>query len=86
MRSGIGFSLFAQGGVVLGLSALAHELFTELGNEELGTQILSAVILSTLLSEIFGAIGTNYAIKRNKGDHKFIISIGDNTACCFNQC
>ncbi len=78
IQKNLGFGLLSQGGVALGLVAIAAEILTELGKAELGHQIISIVIISTIISEGLGAVTTEYAVRKageankleNKNEHR----------------
>ncbi len=63
-KSSLGLGLLPQGGVVLGLAAVASEKLIKIGESSFATFVLTSVIISTILSEFIGAISTDFAIKR----------------------
>lgn len=63
-RMGFSVSLFAQGGVVLGLASIVAEKLESIGEGELGTKILGLVLISTILSELVGVIAADWGIRR----------------------
>jgi NhaP-type Na+/H+ or K+/H+ antiporter len=64
IRDNLGLGLLAQGGVALGLAAVANDMLVSVGEIDLGTTILTTVIISTIFSEILGSYGTKIAITR----------------------
>ena len=70
IQKNLGFGLLAQGGVALGLVAIAADILAEAGHIELAQLILSTLIISTIGSEALGAVGTTFAVKRAGEDNK----------------
>jgi Kef-type K+ transport system membrane component KefB len=68
IRSNIGFGLLSQGGVTLGLVAVAEEILIEHGEADLGAEIVTILVVSTIFSVILGAFGTRFAVIR-AGEH-----------------
>ncbi len=68
IRSNLGFGLLAQGGVTLGLVSIAEEILEDAGRAELGAEIVTILIISTIFSVILGAFGTKFAVIR-AGEH-----------------
>ncbi|MHA2253936.1 MAG: cation:proton antiporter [Candidatus Kariarchaeaceae archaeon] len=64
IRNNLGLGLLSQGGVALGLAAVANDMMIEVGEADLGTKILTTIIISTIFSEIIGSYGTKIAITR----------------------
>ncbi len=64
-RTGSSTSLFAQGGVVLGLASIVAEKLETIGKGELGLSILGLVLISTILSELVGVVAADWGIKHS---------------------
>ncbi len=64
ISNNLGLGLLSQGGVTLGLVAVVNEIFLNSGFGEIGIEITSTIILSTLLSEILGTLGVKFALNR----------------------
>lgn len=64
IRNNLGLGLLAQGGVALGLVSIAKDVLVSAGEEELGTTLVTIIVISTVFSEILGGIGTTMGIKR----------------------
>lgn len=65
LRNNLGLGLLAQGGVALGLVAIANDILIAGGDPELGNKLLTAVIISTIFSEALGSITTTIAVNRS---------------------
>ncbi len=72
IQKNLGFGLLAQGGVSLGLVAIAGDILTQAGYAELGHTIISAIVLSTLATVTLGSIGTTFAVRRAGEENKLI--------------
>ena len=72
IQKNLGFGLLAQGGVSLGLAAIAGDILTQAGYAELGHTIISAIVLSTLATVTLGSIGTTFAVRRAGEENKLI--------------
>ena len=66
VRNNLGFGLFTQGGVAIGLALACSKRFCLLGTEgeALGTMRLSVITATTFVVEIFGPIFVKLAIRR----------------------
>ena len=64
IRENIGFGLLAQGGVALGLATVINEQLLAQGLSDAGHIISSTILITTFFSEVFGALGTTFALKR----------------------
>ncbi|RMG29541.1 MAG: cation:proton antiporter [Methanobacteriota archaeon] len=84
-RTGFSVSLFAQGGVVLGLASIVAEKLESIGKTELGTYILGLVLISTILSELVGVIAADWGIKRSGEAEKIIEKDSLPTAAIHHQ-
>ncbi|MFV2015562.1 MAG: cation:proton antiporter [Candidatus Heimdallarchaeota archaeon] len=65
LRNNLGLGLLAQGGVTIGLVALASDILVEAGETELGHMLIATLIISTIFSVILGSIGTTIAVNRS---------------------
>ena len=65
LQNNLGLGLLAQGGVALGLVAIANDILVAGGEPDLGNTLITAVIISTIFSEALGSIGTEMAVNRS---------------------
>lgn len=65
LRDNLGLGLLAQGGVALGLVALANDILIAGGEPDLGYKIITAIVISTIFSEALGSVTTTIAINRS---------------------
>lgn len=72
IQKNLGLGLLAQGGVSLGLAAIAGDVLARAGYAELGHTIISAIVLSTLATVTLGSIGTTFAVRRAGEENKLI--------------
>jgi Kef-type K+ transport system membrane component KefB len=68
LRTNMGLGLLSQGGVTLGLVSVAEEMLIDAGKADLGHEIVTILIVSTIFSVILGAFGTRFAVIR-AGEH-----------------
>ncbi len=64
IRNYLGFSLLAQGGVALGLLSITNDVLREGGENETTILLSTAILISTVFSEILGSYGTKYALTK----------------------
>ncbi len=64
VRNYLGFSLLAQGGVALGLLSITNDVLHEGGENETAILLSTAILISTVFSEILGSYGTKYALTK----------------------
>ena len=66
VRKNLGFALFAQAGVVIGLAIESNLRFSELGpqGETLGALVLGVITATTVLSQLIGPVMVKFAITR----------------------
>ncbi len=64
VRKYLGFSLLAQGGVALGLLSITNDVLYEGGENETAILLSTAILISTVFSEILGSYGTKYALTK----------------------
>jgi len=66
VRDNLGFGLFSQAGVAIGLAIASYARFVPLGEEgkALGTLILNVITSTTFVVQIFGPIFVKFAIRR----------------------
>ncbi|MCY3413122.1 MAG: cation:proton antiporter [Candidatus Heimdallarchaeota archaeon] len=62
VRNNIGFGLLSQGGVALGLVSVVSEMLIEYNHPGQAHDILTTVIIGTVLSIFVGAYGAKYAV------------------------
>ncbi len=60
----LGFTLFPQAGVAIGLATTASDLFSKAGNTETSAMIIAIVLTSTLVYELFGPMITKFALTK----------------------
>ena len=62
----LGFALFSQAGVAIGLALDIYQHFSQLGPEgtHLGHTVINVIAATTLLVQIIGPPSVKYAIKR----------------------
>ncbi|MFV2016696.1 MAG: cation:proton antiporter [Candidatus Heimdallarchaeota archaeon] len=65
LKNNLGLGLLAQGGVAIGLVAIANDILVEAGEPNLGGILIATIIISTIFSEILGSIGTTIAVDRS---------------------
>lgn len=65
LQKNLGLGLLAQGGVALGLVAIANDILIAGGEPELGNTLITAVVISTIFSEALGSITTTVAVNRS---------------------
>lgn len=65
LQNNLGLGLLAQGGVTIGLVALANDILVEAGESELGHTLITTLIISTIFSVILGSFGTTIAVNRS---------------------
>ncbi len=65
LRNNLGLGLLAQGGVALGLVAIANDILIAGGEPDLGNKLITAIIISTIFSEVLGSITTTIAVNRS---------------------
>ena len=65
LQKNLGLGLLAQGGVALGLVAIANDILIAGGEPDLGNKIITAIVISTIFSEALGSITTTIAIDRS---------------------
>ncbi|MCE7735012.1 MAG: hypothetical protein GPJ54_09055 [Candidatus Heimdallarchaeota archaeon] len=65
LQKNLGLGLLAQGGVALGLVAIANDILIAGGEPDLGSKIITAVVISTIFSEALGSITTTMAVDRS---------------------
>ena len=66
IRNNIGLGILSQAGVAIGLSLIAAHKLAAIGQEELGTLIVTTIAATTVVFEIIGPIGARIAISRAK--------------------
>ncbi|MGC9307527.1 MAG: cation:proton antiporter, partial [Thermoplasmatota archaeon] len=64
IRDNIGFAILSQAGVAIGLSLLASHRLTAIGEEELGTLIVTTIAATTVVFEIIGPLAARFALHR----------------------
>jgi len=64
VRNNLGLGLLPQGGVALGLMAVANDILIRAGMEDLGNKIILTIVISTVFSEGIGAYTTSFGLKR----------------------
>ncbi|MHA2502989.1 MAG: cation:proton antiporter [Candidatus Kariarchaeaceae archaeon] len=64
VKQNLGFAMFAQGGVALGLASIIGETLVEVGRDDLATLVVSVIIIGTVFAEILGTLTTKYALTR----------------------
>ena len=72
IQKNLGLGLLAQGGVSLGLVAIAGDILSDAGYVGLGHIIVSAIIISTLATVTLGSIGTTFAVRRAGEENKLV--------------
>ncbi len=70
LQNNLGLGLLAQGGVTIGLVALANDILVEAGRAELGHTLIATLIISTIFSVILGSVGTTAAVNRSGEEGK----------------
>lgn len=65
LKNNLGLGLLAQGGVALGLVAIANDILIAGGEPDLGSKLITAVVISTIFSEALGSITTTIAVDRS---------------------
>ncbi|MHA2277003.1 MAG: cation:proton antiporter [Candidatus Kariarchaeaceae archaeon] len=65
LKKNLGLGLLAQGGVALGLVAIANDILIAGGEPDLGNKLITAVVISTIFSEALGSITTTLAVNRS---------------------
>ena len=63
----LGFTLFPQAGVAIGLSTTAYKLFSQYSDpymQKTGALILAIILTSTLVYELFGPMVAKFALKK----------------------
>lgn len=64
IKSNLGLGLLPQGGVALGLMAVANDILVEAGMADIGALLVVTIVISTVFSEGVGAIGARFALGR----------------------
>ncbi len=67
IRNNLGLGLMAQGGVALGMASEVEEILGNSSSENyarIGHLVATAVVISTVFSEILGAVGTQLGLQR----------------------
>ena len=65
LQKNLSLGLLAQGGVTIGLVAIANDIFVPAGEPDLGHTIIATLIISTIFSVILGSLATTFAINRS---------------------
>mgnify|MGYP003295219652 CR=1 FL=1 len=60
----LGFTLFPQAGVAIGLATTANQTFINLGYENLASMVLAVILSATIIYELVGPIITKIALKK----------------------
>ena len=60
----LGFTLFPQAGVAIGLATSASQTFISLGAVQEGQFVLAIILTSTLIYELFGPVITKIALQK----------------------
>ncbi len=64
IRDNIGFAILSQAGVAIGLSLLAAHRLAAIGEEELGTIIVTTIAATTVVFEVIGPLAARFALQR----------------------
>lgn len=64
IRDNIGFAILSQAGVAIGLSLLAAHRLAAMGEEQLGTLIVTTIAATTVVFEIIGPLSARFALHR----------------------
>ncbi len=64
IRDNIGFAILSQAGVAVGLSLLAANRLAAIGEEQLGTFIVTTIAATTVAFEVIGPLSARFALHR----------------------
>jgi len=60
----LGFTLFPQAGVAIGLATTANQAFNAIGKDDLGSLILAVILTATIVYELVGPVITKIALTK----------------------